>query len=66
MQVNRYYGKGDLDAARMASVKAEVYTMRAFTSMFLVSLIMIIFFLACLVLLLCFAIDCHKTSCDWS
>lgn len=65
MQVNRYYGRGNLDAARVASMKAELYTVRAFTSVLLIGISLVVIFLAGLILLLCFAIDCPKTSCNW-
>ena len=65
MQVNRHHGSGNLDAARLASMKAEMYTVRAFTSVLLIGISLAVVILAGLVFLLCFAIDCPKTSCDW-
>lgn len=65
MQVNRLHGSGDMDAARLASTKAQMYTVRAFTCALIAGLSLVVVFLAGLVLLICFAIDCNKTSCKW-
>ena len=64
-QVSRLHGSGNLDAARLASMKAKKYTVWAFTSILIVGISLVVVILAGLVLLLCFAIDCNKTSCDW-
>ena len=64
-QVSRLHGSGNLDAARLASMKAKKYTVWAFTSILIVGISFVVVILAGLVLLLCFAIDCNKTSCDW-
>ena len=46
-------------------MKAKKYTVWAFTSILIVGISLVVVILAGLVLLLCFAIDCNKTSCDW-
>ena len=65
VQVNGLFSRGKLEEAVRASEKAELCSVRAFTCMLLFVLCQLLLFLSGLVLLICFAFDCIKTSCHW-
>lgn len=60
-QVHPLHEHGKVQAARKASVKAQMYAARAFVAAFLTVLAVIVLFLAALIMLLCVAIDWQKT-----
>ena len=65
LQVNRLLSRGKLKEALESSKKAELYSRRAFSGMLLFVLCQLLLLLSGLVLLICFAFDCIKTSCHW-
>ena len=65
IQVNRLFSKGKHEEALKASERAELCSTRAFTCMLVFVLCQFLLFLSGLVLLICFAFDCIKTSCHW-
>ena len=65
LKVNRLFSKGKVEEALKASEKAELCSVRAFTCMLLFLLCQLLLFLTGIVLLICFAFDCIKTSCHW-
>ncbi|CAI8051222.1 hypothetical protein GBAR_LOCUS28054, partial [Geodia barretti] len=65
LKVNRLLSRGKLKDALKSSKKAELYSMRAFSCIMLFVVCQLLLLLSGLVLLICFAFDCIKTSCHW-